>query len=232
MRRAGLIVGRVAGCFALLLGISGLAAVTAGAWIRPDLAAALGALLWSLVLIALYAAAAGARSPVRFGWLYAVWVLSALLMGQVTTGVWAAVLSARGEEVVATSAVKHVSRTGDTYTLEAGGELIPGRLTTWPEGKSEVEAVVVVRDPAGLVDPRLPEELAEAREAFWPLLLILLAVIGALTAPAYWVTRDDYREFHGPRGTRRARAAAMNARLEDIRRSRRRSAAGSDSIDH
>ncbi|GAA2545589.1 hypothetical protein GCM10010435_13220 [Winogradskya consettensis] len=182
--------------------MAALAALAAGAWIRPDLAAALGALLWCLVLVALYAAAAGARYRVRFGWLYAVWALSALLMGQVTTGAWAAVLSARGEEVVATSAVKHESRTGDTYTLRSGGELIPGRLTSWPERRSEVEAVVVVRDPAGLVDPRLPEELAQARDAFWPLLLILLAVIGALSVPAYWVPGDE------------------------------RSAAGSDAVDH
>ena len=198
MHRSGVILGRAAAYLAVFLVFAALDAVVATTWIRPDLAAVVGTLIWAGPIVVLYVAGPWPSVNARVVWLMAAWVVSALLMAMTAMGFWALVLHQRGERVRATVAEIHGSsvKNTTTYTLAHNGRLIPGRLTTWPgndallteEAQGELgELLTVIRDPEGLVDPRLPEELTEAEDTtpvMIPLTIVVMAslCVGAATS--------------------------------------------------
>ncbi|WFE52285.1 DUF3592 domain-containing protein [Micromonospora sp. WMMD1155] len=151
------------------------AAVAGTTSIRADDVAVPGTVLWC---VALGVAGLMALPPPRMVMLSVAWLISPILMFAAAGGLWSTVLTLRGERVVAT--VVDV-REGDVegrhlyYTLaDQYDRRIPGELGTWPGssvGASDNpegavgQRVVVLRDPKGLVDPRLPEEIATGQGA-------------------------------------------------------------------
>ncbi|KHD76447.1 hypothetical protein [Actinoplanes utahensis] len=195
MHRNGVIVGRAAAYLAVFLVFATLNAVVATTWIRPDLAAVVGTLVWAVPIIVLYVAGPWSSVNARVVWLMAAWVVNALLMAMMTMGFWALVLHERGEQVRATVAEIHGSSDKDTttYTLSHNGRLIPGRLTTWPGNDAVLtegargepgERLTVIRDPEGLVDPRLPEEVTEAVDTVPVMIPFTIAVMAGLCVGA------------------------------------------------
>jgi hypothetical protein len=160
-----------------VFGVAGVLCALAGTtWIRADGVALPGTLLFGGVLMA---AVLVASPPPRMGLVLAAWVLSPLLMFVAGQGLWSAVLAYRGERVEATVvAVRDGRESGrHLYYALAGpdGRRISGELGQWPGSSIGAPAnpegtvgrlVTVVRDPDGLVDPRLPEELAGAGGAW------------------------------------------------------------------
>lgn len=127
---------------------------------------------------------------------------------------WAVVLNERGEQKVATVAEVHDSTNGGTtYTLRHGGERVAGRLLSWPADRPEArpgEAVTVVLDPGGLVDPRLPAEVPTTGEAFAALAVAALIVAVPCTGVAWARTRELDEEL--PAGGRLRRQAGVRRR--------------------
>jgi hypothetical protein len=149
-----------------------LGAVCGTTWIPAD-STIPGTLLWAAGLAA---SVLVASPPPRLTWLLTAWILSGVLMAAATTGLWATVLTWRGEQVEATVvALRDGAEKGLHlyYTLDGpDGRRVPGELGRWPGSELGAldnpegavgQRVTVVRDAEGLVDPRLPEELSDAR---------------------------------------------------------------------
>lgn len=162
-----------------------LNAVVATTWVRPDLAAVVGTLLWAAPIVVLYAASPWPYVTARVVWLMVAWLLNAFLMGLVVMGFWAMVLGQRGEKVDALVTAVHGSeaRGAVTYSLAYRGEPVPGRLINGPDGLVPGHRVVVIRDPEGLVDPRMPQEVTEA-EGTAVLIGVTVALMAGLCAVA------------------------------------------------
>ncbi|GIF51827.1 hypothetical protein DFJ67_5853 [Asanoa ferruginea] len=164
-------------------------ALVATTWIRAGLVAVLGTILWCLALVAAVLVTYPAKPP-RTVLLSVAWVLSGLLMFASVMGFYTAVLEARGNRVEATvTQVRDSSEKGRHlyYALaDPDGTRIPGELGSWPGAEigasdnpeGEVGArVTVIRDPEGLVDPRLPDDVNGLAAVFvWVVVFTLTAV--------------------------------------------------------
>jgi hypothetical protein len=164
-------------------------ALFATTWIRSDMVAVPGTILWCLALAAAVLMTGPAQPP-RMGLLCLAWLLSALLMFASTVGLYTAVLETRGERVEATvTQVRDGTEKGRHlyYALaDPEGTRIPGELDAWPGAEigashnpeGEVGArVTVMRDPEGLVDPRLPDDVDGSAAVFvWLVVLTMTAV--------------------------------------------------------
>ncbi|GGM44636.1 hypothetical protein ACFFX1_42820 [Dactylosporangium sucinum] len=184
LRRHGLVSRAGALFLGLFTASAALAVVTRVAGVATGHAVAVGAVLWvvTFILASVLLPSLGDRYGLRFlGFL-----LAAALQFTVPAVLWSAVLAARGERTPATvvevqvgpqQKVRHVY-----YGLvDESGRPIEGLLEQWPSaGEGAVgDRVVVVRDPDGLVGPRLPGEVADAR-VFWavvPVLYLALVVV-------------------------------------------------------
>ena len=180
---------------AVLTVVSALGGVLgATTWLRADMLAVPGTILWCLALMAAVLALTPTPPP-RMGMLSLAWLLSGLLMFASTTGFYTAVLETRGERVEAT--VTHV-RDGTEkgrhlyYALaDPEGTRIPGELDAWPGAEigasnnpeGEVGArVTVIRDPEGLVDPRLPDDVDGPDAVFSCLLVFTMTAVACMLA--------------------------------------------------
>ncbi|MGW5561382.1 hypothetical protein ACWER9_29695 [Micromonospora sp. NPDC003944] len=183
-------INRLGAWYLLVFTVTGAIGALAGtSWVRADNVVVPATVLWCGALLV---AGLVVSPPPRMITLSVAWLTSALLMYLATLGLWSAVLVHRGERVVATvtdvrdgsSRSRHLY-----YTLaDQHDRRIPGELGTWPgssigasdnqEG-SVGQRVVVVRDPEGLVDPRLPEEAANAQGnlVLLPVVYVVLAVL-------------------------------------------------------
>lgn len=195
MQRSGIVLRRAAAYLAVFFVAAAFSAVAATTSIRPDVAAVVGTLTWAAPIVVLYMARPWPHVNARAVWLMAAWLVSALLMIMMVMGFWALVLRHRGEEVLATVTEVHGNseKATTTYTLAHDDVRIPGRLTTWP-GNDAVfteeargtrgEQLTVIRDPEGLVDPRLPEELTTAVDTAPVMIPLTIAVMVALCVGA------------------------------------------------
>ncbi|WP_186316190.1 hypothetical protein [Catellatospora sichuanensis] len=184
-------------------------------WIRSDTAAFPGTLLFGAVLMA---AVLVASPPPRMGLLLVAWVLSPLLMAVAAWGLWSAVLTDRGQRVEATVISLRDAKGSSRhlyYTLaDPSGRPIPGELGRWPgssigaSGNPEGtvgQRVTVVRDPEGLVDPRLPEELTDAA-GLWIIGPGVASVIAVLCVLAGRPVTDDRTKRSRRRPAKRSAA--------------------------
>ena len=205
------IIGRAAAYLAVFVVTALLDLVVATAWVRPDLVAVVGTLLWALAGALMYGLGYCLRADTRPVPLAIAWLLSPFLMFMLATTFWYTVLHERGERIVAVVNEVHDSAKGaTTYSLVHRGHRIPGRLTSWP-GAGELltdhsggrigDHVTIVRDPAGLVDPRRPEELEQFAGASI-VAGFLIAVLAGLCLAATWTRPRD-------RAAGRARAARI-----------------------
>ncbi|WP_433200984.1 hypothetical protein ACQP00_29745 [Dactylosporangium sp. CS-047395] len=153
--------------FAVFTGAALLGAVVATAWVPPQAVVVVGTPLWigALIAAALLPRPGG---DLRVGLLAAAWLVAALLMFLAPALLWATVLGVRGERVEATvTAIEGATKRNRHlyyHLTDPAGTPIPGVLGRWPgeDAEGAVGArVTVVRDPGGLVDPRLPVELDE-----------------------------------------------------------------------
>jgi hypothetical protein len=159
-------------------------------------------------------------APPGFGWLLVAWLVSLVLMLAVVVGFWWTVLAYRGEQVEATvTAVRDARGTSRHlyYTLaDPDGHRIPGELGQWPatagsdnsEGRTG-DRVTVVRDPEGLVDPRLPGELP-GTWIIYVIGLVAYAAIAVLCILAGRPETDGYTKPSRPRRQRSQRSAAKS----------------------
>lgn len=119
------------------------------------------------------------------------------------------VLAERGRPAVATvvtdERVTYYGKDGMTYewryTLETSeGGPIAGHLVEKQDWLDVGDQVRVVYDPAGLADPRLPEELQD-RSFFWMLAEVsaLLAMLGALALAAWAVSEERVARWQDKR---------------------------------
>jgi hypothetical protein len=166
---------------AILLTSTAMILPVATTWVRSDADAILGTLVWSVQLMAIFLVATQTARPPRAIPLGAAVLLNAFLMGVVAMSVSTWVLGGRGERCQATvvEVYDHHSAPA-TYTLAVDHVPVPGRLTGWPGGGTGAlgDEVLVVRDPKGLVDPRLPDDLAEAVET--DIKILILPIVGIL----------------------------------------------------
>ncbi|MEU8611871.1 hypothetical protein AB0C29_28185 [Actinoplanes sp. NPDC048791] len=194
MRRAGAVLGRSGVYLLVFLVVAALDSVVATTWVRPDLVPVVGTLVWAVSPIVFYVARPWPYVNARAVWLLVAWLLSALLMFLAAAAFWAVVLDMRGVRTVGTVAEVHRSSRGPaTYTLRRAGEPVAGRLGSWPEDRPAAElgdAVIVVLDPGGLVDPRLPAEVPTGGEALAALAVAALIVAG----PCIGAARAHIRE--------------------------------------
>lgn len=117
-------------------------------------------------------------------------VFLAMVMGGFSAwGFWVYVLEHRGETVTATVVDQLMGSKNDYYTLEHGGEILPGRMTTWTDpterGGFVGATVTVVMDPKGVVRPRLPRELEEGADV-WMVPLVMSPLLAGLCVLAAW----------------------------------------------
>ncbi|HWS39360.1 MAG TPA: hypothetical protein VN408_42280 [Actinoplanes sp.] len=159
--------------------------VVATTWVRPDLAIVVGTLLWTVPMVVLYATSPWPYVNARVVCLMVAWLFSAVLMGLVVMGFWALVLQQRGERADTLVTAVHGSPARDTvtYSLAYRGEPVPGRLINGPDGLVPGKRVVVILDPRGLVDPRMPAEVADA-EGMPVLIGVTVVLMAGLCAGA------------------------------------------------
>ena len=211
--------------------VSALAgALVATTWIRADIAAIPGTALWCLALIA-----AGLlttpEEPPRMGLLSLAWLFSALLIFASVMAFYTAVLETRGERIEATvTQVREGAEDGrHLYYRLAGPEGTPiaGELGMWPGAEigasdnpeGQVGArVTVIRDPEGLVDPRLPADVNAASAAFIWLLAFTMTAVACMFAGRPVAAKPRVRRPRQPRetsetGRRRARRRRRKRRL-------------------
>ncbi|WP_238010004.1 hypothetical protein KZZ52_34670 [Dactylosporangium sp. AC04546] len=183
LRRHGLLTRAAAVFLGVFTAAAVLAVLTRLAGISTGHSIAIGAVLWvgTFILSAVLLPSVGDRYGLRF----LAFLLSAVLQFLVPAVLWSAVLATRGERTTATvtevqvgpqQKVRHVY-----YRLTDGaGRPIEGLLEGWPSGEGAVgDRVEVVHDPGGLVAPRLPREVADAR-VWWavvPALYVTLVVV-------------------------------------------------------
>ncbi|MER7470794.1 hypothetical protein [Micromonospora sp. NPDC000018] len=165
-------------------------ALLATTWIRADMVAVPGTFLWCLALVAAALVTTPAEPP-RMGLLSLAWLLSGLLMFASAMGFYTAVLETRGKRVEAiVTQVRDGTEKGRHlyYALaDPEGIRIPGELGAWPGAEigashnpeGEVGSrVTVIRDPEGLVDPRLPDDVDGAGAVFiWLVVFTMTAVV-------------------------------------------------------
>jgi hypothetical protein len=231
--RSVVILGRAAAYLAVFVAVAALDTIVATTWVRPDVVAVVGTFLWCVPIVVLYIASPWSDVNARVIWLMAAWFVSVFLMGAMALGLWTFVLHQRGEQVVATVIEVHAGqKSGTTYTLAHDGAQIPGRLTTWPGDDAILiedatgslgERITVVIDPNGLVDPRLPDEFADAHEGFAALLATALAVMSGLCLGASWARNRE--EDSGRWQSRKARTARARTRKHLAARAAARKAA-------
>ncbi|WCN80339.1 hypothetical protein [Micromonospora sp. LH3U1] len=207
-----------------------IGALAGTTWIRADSVAVPGTLLWC---VSLMVAVLVASPPPRMIMLSVAWVVSPLLMFVAAEGLCSVVLAQRGERVVATViAVRDGTEKGRHlyYTLaDPRDQRIPGELGLWPgssigaSGNPEGavgQRVTVVRDPQGLVDPRLPEEVADNEGAFiiGPGVFVVVAVLCMLAGRPL---NDDGGTAHSRRRRRPAKRSAATTGTRPRRKRRR-----------
>jgi hypothetical protein len=238
VRRSGVLLGRATAYLSAFLAVAVVDAVVATTWIRPDLAAVVGTCMWAVPVVVLYVVDPWPDVNARAVWLMVAWLVSAILMFMVAWGCWAFVLHQRGEQLRATVAEVHESgKAGTTYTLAHDGHRMPGRLISWPGNDSVFtesargsvgERVTVIHDPEDLVDPRLPEELAAAREEAPVMISLTVAVMTGLCVGAAW--SRDREQGAGWWRARKNAAARARARRQLATRAAARSAANVERI--
>lgn len=192
-----------------------IGALAATTWVRADKVAVPGTVLWC---VALMVAGLVVSPPPRMLMLSVAWLVSPLLMFVAAGGLWSTVLTQRGERIVATVIDVRDGREKGRhlyYTLaDQRDRRIPGELGMWPGSSIGAsnnpeggigQRVVVVRDPEGLVDPRLPEEIdtGQGYLILLPGVFVILAVLCLLAgrplpdedAPQWWRSpgRSDAR---------------------------------------
>jgi hypothetical protein len=171
--------------------------------------------------------------PRLFSFLLA-YLVSLVLVFFAVTGFWSTVLAHRGVRVTAT--VIGV-RDGDgkgrdlRYTLAGpDGKRIPGELGWWPgavAGRSgNPEGVLgaqvsVLMDPAGLVDPRLPTEVADHNVNVFLTILLYLATAGLCMVAGRPVSDRVRERGAGPRALRGSHAKRTAAALQERARADR-----------
>ncbi|RAO59982.1 hypothetical protein [Micromonospora saelicesensis] len=204
--------------------------VGATTWIRAEDTIIPALLLWC-VSLAVAVRVTSPGMPPHVVLLVLASLVSAFLMLAAAQGLWSAVLTHRGERVVAT-VISLRDETGKVhqlhYTLaDQHNQRIPGELGRWPgnpTGASDKpegavgQRVTVVRDPQGLVDPRLPEELVESESGWplWPGIFAVTAVLSMLAAGRRAINGD------GTTGSRRRRPAGRAAAKTGTRPRRKR----------
>ncbi|RLK09485.1 hypothetical protein DER29_5985 [Micromonospora sp. M71_S20] len=169
-------------------------ALVATTWIRADVAALPGTILWCLALMAAALVTAPAQPP-RMGMLCLAWLLSGLLIFASAMGFYTAVLEARGKRVEATVTQVRDGREKGRHLYYAladpEGTRIPGELGVWPGAEigashnpeGEVGArVTVIRDPEGLVDPRLPDDVDGPSGVFIWLVAFTMTAVACMLA--------------------------------------------------
>ncbi|MEU1842615.1 hypothetical protein [Micromonospora sediminicola] len=200
-------------------------ALIATTWIRADVAAVPGTIVWCLALVAAVLVTASAQPP-RMGLLCLAWLLSGLLMFASAMGFYTAVLEARGERVETTvTQVRDGTEKGRHlyYALvDPEGTRIPGELGAWPGAEiganhnpeGEVGArVTVIRDPEGLVDPRLPDDVdGSVAVPIWLVVFTMTAVACMLAG----------RPLRAKPVVRRPRATSETGRSRARQRRKRR----------
>jgi hypothetical protein len=171
------------------------------------------------------------HAPPGFVWLLVAWPVSLVLMLAVAVGFWSTVLTHRGEQLEATvTAVRDDRGTSRHlyYTLaDPNGRRIPGELGQWPGVSASTgsegqvgDRVTVVRDPEGLVDPRLPDELP-GTWIMYVIGLVAYAAIAVLCLLAGRPETDERTKPARPRPQPAKRSAAKPGATP--RRKRRRS---------
>ncbi|MEU4624881.1 hypothetical protein AB0G04_33530 [Actinoplanes sp. NPDC023801] len=162
-------------------------------WVRSDVDPIIGTLVLSgQCLLVYFVATQTARRP-RVVPIVAACLLNGFLMAVIGMSVPLKVLADDGEQIRATVVEVYDGGSNEaTYDLAADGIALPGRLGGWPGGGTGAvdDEVLVVQDPDGLADPRLPDELAQA-QADDPgvLILPLVAIVAALCLAAVWPSR-------------------------------------------
>ncbi|QGN45785.1 hypothetical protein GKC29_02215 [Micromonospora sp. WMMC415] len=205
-------------------------ALVAPTWIRTDVATVPGTIVWCLALVAAVLVTAPAQPP-RMGLLCLAWLLSGLLLFASAMGLYTTVLEARGERVEATvTQVRDGTEKGRHlyYALaDPEGTRIPGELGAWPGAEigashnpeGEVGArVTVIRDPEGLVDPRLPDDVDGPSAMFIWLVAVTMTAVACMLAGRPLKPRVVVRQPRETSETGRSRARRRR-RKRRLRRS-------------
>ncbi|MGC4750285.1 hypothetical protein ACLQ28_32150 [Micromonospora sp. DT201] len=214
-------INPLAGVYLLVFTLTeAVGTVGATTWIRAEDAGIPALLLWC-VSLAVAVRVTSPGMPPHVVLLVLTSLVSAFFMLAAAEGLWSTVLTHRGERVVAT-VVSLRDETGKVhqlhYTLaDQHNQRIPGELGRWPgnpTGASDKpegavgQRVTVVRDPQGLVDPRLPEELVESASGWplWPSIFVVTAVLSTLAAGRRVINDDGTTGSSRRRPSRRAAA--------------------------
>lgn len=172
----------------ILLASTALILPVATTLVRSDVDPIPGVLLWAAGgLLVYYVGTRTERAPRILPLVVAV-VLNVFLMFAVAASVQVWALENQGVQFRATVTEVYGKHSGEPdYTLAVDGEPVQGRLTGWPAGSTgEIgDEVLVVQDPKGLIDPRLPTDLAEdIATDFKILILPLIAIMAVLCLAA------------------------------------------------
>ncbi|GIE88031.1 hypothetical protein [Actinoplanes regularis] len=165
-------------------------------WVRSDADAIPGTLAWAGQLIGIYFVAAHTARAPRIAPLIVAILLNSFLMAVVAMSMPAWVLNGgQAEQFRATVVEVYDGHKGPaTYTLAVDGVPIPGRLADWPgDGIGAIgDKVLVAQDEEGLLDPRLPEQMAEDVAADGTILILpTIAILAVLCLVAVWPGRRD-----------------------------------------
>jgi hypothetical protein len=162
-------------------------------WVRSDVDAIVGTLLLSGQCLLVYLVARRTVRPPRVVPIVAACLLNGFLMAVIGMSVPLKVLAGDGRQIRATVVEVHDGSSNDpVYDLAADGIPLEGRLGAWPGGGAGAvdDEVLVVQDPDGLADPRLPDELAQARKDDpGSLIPPLMGIVAALCLAAVWPSR-------------------------------------------
>lgn len=188
----------------IMLLFSALVLPVATTWVRSDADAIVGTALWGGMIVVVALVATSTKHAPRVIPLGAAVLLAAFLMGIVAMSLQVWLLDTRGEQHHATVVTVYDKHSAPaTYDLAVDGAPIPGRLSAWPgTGQGAVgDLVVVVQDPDGLIDPRLPAELAgDVEDDPRILILPIIGILAVLCLAAVWPKRQ--KETPRPRRTR------------------------------
>jgi hypothetical protein len=191
------------------LAFTAMVVPVATTWVRSDVDPIVGTLILTGLVLVLFLIATRTERPPRIIPLVTAGIINAFLMIVVAMSVPMWLLDdGRAQQILATVAVVYDGHNGPPdYDLAVDGVPLPGRLSEWPgDGTGALgDEVTVVQDRKGLVDPRLPETLAEDLEGD-PRALILptAGILAALCLATVWPSR---------RTTGGARAAGRRSSL-------------------